>query len=432
MPAQEVQPAPEVPERYCVIGAGPCGLTACKNLLQQGLPFDCLEARPDLGGLWNLAAGPSPAYPSVSMITSKRLSAFVDHAMPAGLPPFPSQPQALDYLRSYAAHFQLADHIQFGKRVERAVPLQEGWLVHVAGETEPRCYRGLIVASGHHWHPLMPSWAGTFQGRILHAFDYDGPEAFEGQRVLVVGAGNTGCDLASELSRHAAETALSMRRGYHFLPKFMWGAPIDRCGEALAKWRLPWFAYRAVAGMLLRIARGRPERYGLPAPKHRLFEAHPIINSQLLYDVGHGRVKIRANVSRLDDTQVWFQDGVCEPFDAILCATGYQATFPFLDQPTLDDLYLHIFDRHRDDFFVVGLIQPNGSIWSLADYQAQLIAKVLVAGREDPAALKWLNRQKRRAGYRSGIRYLSSERHRYEVETFSYKRALLSHLDHFG
>ncbi|MEM8680431.1 MAG: NAD(P)-binding domain-containing protein, partial [Planctomycetota bacterium] len=422
---------PRTAPAYGVIGAGPCGLTACKNLLQQGFEVECLEAREDLGGIWNLAAGRTAAYPSVSMITSKRLSAFADHPMPSGLPPFPSQTQAIDYLQSYADRFQLRKHIEFGMRVERAEPQADGWSVQVVGESAPRHYRGLIVASGHHWEPLMPSWSGTFDGRLMHAFDYTSPQEFEGQRVLVVGAGNTGCDLASEISRYAADTALSLRRGYHFLPKFMWGAPIDRCGEAFARWRLPLFIYRAIAGCLLRIAIGSPVRYGLPKPEHRLFEAHPIINSQLLYDVGHGRVRIRPDVNRLDGSQVCFKDGTDDPFDTIICATGYRPEFPFLPPGQMDNLYLNVFHRERNDLFAVGLIQPSGSIWSLADYQSQLIAKVLLAARDDRPTAATFAQAKRRDGYRSNIRYLSSDRHRLEVEYFGYERSLKTHLARF-
>ena len=418
-------------ERFCVIGAGPAGLTAIKNLRQRGMNVECFEARSDIGGLWNLEAGSTAVYPSVSMITSKRLSSFVDHPMPRGLPPFPNQQHAIDYLRSYADRFGLRDHISCNSMVSHARPIDRGWEIQVEGHPEPRIYQGVIVASGHHWDPLWPEWQGTFGGRLMHSSEYDVPADFQDQRVLIVGAGNSGCDIASEVSRYASRTLVSMRRGYYFLPKFLGGAPIDRCGEWLHRFRLPKFVYRTVAAWWLQLAVGSPSRYGLPNPDHQLFEAHPIINSRFLDDVGHGRIQVKPDIKELCNDGVTFVDDTMEEVDVIICATGYRASFPFLHNYSVDDLYLKVFDRQRDDFFVIGLIQPNGSIWPLADYQAQLVSAFLAERKQASAALNRFRKRKVHRRPRRKIAYLSTERHRFEIEYFGYLRELRKELASF-
>jgi len=366
------------------------------------------------------------------MISSKRLTEYVDFPMPKEYPPFPSHRLALEYLRSYAREFQLYDAIEFNSTVEKVVPRDDGWAVQIKGESEPRTFAGVVIANGHHWDARRPQLPGNFNGEQLHSSQYKTHDILQGKRVLVVGAGNSGCDIAVEASRHAASATISMRRGYHFLPKFLYGAPVDSVGERMLMFGMPLWARRLAARYALRIAVGQPSRYGAPKPDHKLFETHPIINSQLLYHAGHGDVVIRSDVSELCGDEVRFADGEQEPFDLIIYATGFHVSFPFIENDLLNDqgdgveLFLNAIHPERDDLFVVGLIQPDSGIWGLADYQAQLIASYLVAKRHAPDRAKWLKNQIQK-GHRSlsaGVSYVGSPRHRYEVEHFSFRRRL--------
>ena len=121
---------------------------------------------------------------------------------------------------------------------------------------EERSYRGLVIANGHHWSARMPDYPGKFHGRILHARHYKTPDLFRGQRVLVVGAGNSGCDIAIEAAQNADRTLLSLRRGYHFIPKYLFGKPADQVGEVMLKLRLPLFLMRAINTWTLRLWQG--------------------------------------------------------------------------------------------------------------------------------------------------------------------------------
>ena len=368
---------------YCVIGAGASGLTAAKNLKQAGIPVEVFERQDQLGGNWYFGSPHSSVYASTHMISSKRLTEFCDFPMPSEYPPYPSHEQAWGYLKAYADHFGLGDHLRYGSTVRRIAPSGDAWHVWLEGEAQPRTFRGVVIANGHHWDPRWPDFVKDFTGTVLHAHDYRDPDIFKGQRVLVVGAGNSGCDIVVESARHAARTDWSLRRGYHFLPKFLCGAPLDRGGEALYRWGIPASMFRGIARLCLHIAVGPPQRYGLPRPDHPLFASHPIINSQVLHELAHGRSGVHGDVARAEGKRVDFRDGTSIEVDMILCATGYHLSFPFADRDLMlrDEqprCWLHLFHRDHPNLYVVGMIQPTGSIWQLADYQAQLIAHDIV------------------------------------------------------
>ena len=427
-------------DRYCVIGAGPCGLTAAKNLLTQGLACDVIEREPDLGGNWHFGQASSSVYASTHLISSKTLTQFLDFPMPADYPHYPSHAQVLAYLRAYAEHFHLREQIQFNRTVERVEPAEQGWQVKLLGESESRSYRGIIVANGHHWEPMLPQFPGRFTGQVLHSHDYKIPELFRNQRVLIVGAGNSGCDIAVEAARHGTAAWLSMRRGYHFLPKFLRGLPIDLRGERLHRWGFPLWLRRMIAAFLVRAPVGSLKHYGLPAPDHRLFETHPLVNSQLLYELGHGRIKVKPNIAELCGAEVKFADGTTEQVDVIVYATGYKLSFPFLDtrwvlnEQNRLHLFLNAFHAERDDFLVAGLIQPDSGIWGLADLQCRLFAKYQVAQRESPAQAAKFKQQKSHGhdDLGNGVRYLNTPRHLLEVEYYGYRERLRKLLRMFG
>jgi cation diffusion facilitator CzcD-associated flavoprotein CzcO len=417
--------------KFCLLGAGSSGLAAAKNFAQAGIPFDCLEREDDVGGNWYYGKPASSVYRSTHLISSKSLTEYADFPMPEAYPHFPSHEQAWEYLRSYARHFGLYKRIEFNTAVERIEPTEGGWNVRLA-DGRIRRYRGVVIANGHNWDPQRPDYAGAFDGPEIHSSEYKTPDVLEGKRVLVVGAGNSGCDIAVEAAQHAAATFQSTRRGYHYLPKFLLGKPIDLCGERLLRWRLPLWLRRRVSAALVRVALGPPDRYGLPRPDHRLFETHPIINSQMLYYVGHGRIRPKPDVKELAGTRVRFVDGSEEAIDAIVYATGFKISFPFIDAKHLNcvggrpELYLNIFHPERDDLFVAGLIQPDSGQWGLVDYQTRLIARyVRGLDAHRPAAARFRQRKRReRPGLSAGIRYVDSTRHLLEVEHFSYRNRL--------
>lgn len=432
-------PAEDRSDRYCVIGAGSSGLAALKNLLQAGLAADCLEREDDVGGNWYYGRPHSSVYQSVHLISSKRLTEYTDFPMPAEYPQYPHHALVWDYLRAYARRFGLYERIEFNVGVARCLPEGSGWRVILEGGRE-RLYRGLVVANGHNWDPRRPQYPGSFHGLSLHSSEYKTPDALRGRRVLVVGAGNSGCDIAVEAAQHAAAAYHSLRRGYHFLPKFIHGKPVDQTGELLHRLRLPRRIRQWIARTAAHWAIGRPEQFGLPKPDHRLFQTHPIVNSQLLYCAGHGDLCIKPDVAELCGDAVRFVDGTSVPVDVIIYATGFKISFPFLDREHLayvderPGLYLNVFHPQRDDLFVIGLIQPDSGQFGLVDCQSQLMSRFLRAYEKHEPSAAWFRRLKAgpQPDLSGGIGYLNSSRHLLEVEHFSYRRRLEGLIRKFG
>ena len=425
--------------RICVIGAGPSGLATVKALRERGLACDCFEREDDVGGNWCFGKPSSSVYRSTHLISSKRLTEFADFPMPKAYPPYPSREQVHDYLRTYAREFGLYDNIEFNRSVDRVEPAERGWLVQLAGEPAVRHYARVFIANGHHWSPRMPNYAGSFAGEVIHSHAYKSPDVLVGRRVLVVGAGNSGCDIAVEAAQHAAAAFISLRRGYHFLPKFMHGKPIDVLGLNLQRARFPLWLRRMISAVLVRMALGPPHRFGLPRPDHKLFETHPIINSQLFYQLGHGRIRVKPDIAALAGGEVHFTDGTREAIDLVIYATGYDVRFPFIDQSHLNwrdgfpDLHLFAFHPQRDDLFVMGMIQPNGGLWPLAELQAKLAAAFIEADLHGDLTADKFRRQKQiaRPHLDGGIHFLPTPRHRLEVDYYTFRKHLRKLLAQF-
>ncbi len=412
-----------------VIGAGPSGLSALKALLQKGLRAIALEKRHDVGGVWLYEEGPgrhSSAYKTLVTITSKTRSAFSDFPFPADAPDYLPYWAVQAYFRRYAEHFGLLTQIRFEQEVTKAQPSSGKWLVETAqGETHESRY--LIVASGHHWKPYLPSYPGHFNGESWHAHDYTDPVQLRGRRLLIVGAGNSGADIAVDGARLAKSVDLSIRRGYHILPKFaFFGEATDALYHKLVA-PFPRPLRRLLSGMTVRLLTGSPTRYGMPVPKDPIFHTHPLVNSELLYQLRHGKVRLRPSIARLEGDSVLFTDGQRASYDLIIWATGYEVAFPFLAPELVPAgekvtrLYLHVFHVDEPTLAFVGLIQPNGCLWNLSELQGRLIA-AHVAGHYALPTNAAAEAQAYWEAHRR--RYAESPRHLLEVDWHEYHRDL--------
>ncbi len=432
-------------KRYCIIGAGACGLAVAKTFAERGIAFDCFEAEGDIGGIWN-PDSPHAVYGSTHLNSSKKLSRYPDFKFPDEMPTYVSAAQAQDYLRAYAQEFGIYDRITFNTRVveierQDIEGEDKGWRVQIEGEASPRHYDGVVVANGHHWHPHTPDYPGTFDGEMLHSHDVKSKEQLKDKRVLVVGAGNSAVDILDDAAHDGKAAIHSMRRSYYFFPKLLFGKPTDAVIDRLSHVPLPRrFMYRIYKlGMWILI--GSHERYGLEKPDHDLFEAHPTACTTYLDHVVHGRIATKPGISRLEGKRVHFEDETSEEVDLLIWATGFRVNFPFMDDSyVLDEkgrpqLFIHTFHREWDDFFVCGLFEPaEGGVWQIADFQARLIAAYITAQEHDEKRAAWFKALKRdgKPDIGHGLKPGDTPWHRYEIHHLRFRRYMGRLLKKFG
>lgn len=424
--------AQDTQHRYALIGAGPMGLATARVLAAQGIAFDGFELNSDVGGLWDIGAPRSTMYETAHLISSKRKTEFTDFPMGDGIADYPSHRDVLAYFRAFADHFDLRRHFRFGAEVTLLEPLGgngDGWRVcwRADGKSHEAHYKGVLIANGTLSEPNMPQFPGEWAGELLHAAGYRTPRQFADRRVLVVGAGNSGCDIAVDAIHHAESCDISMRRGYYFVPKYVFGKPADTVGGAI---RLPMWLKRRVDGLVLRWFVGDAQRYGFPRPDYQLYEAHPVVNSLIVFHAGHGDIRVRPDIERLDGKTVHFRDGTTGEYDTILAATGYRLHYPFIDDAHLNwqgdapHLYLNCMHPERDDLFVMGMIEAAGLGWQGRHEQAEMVARYIKA--QGTPAGDALKAEKARGFERAtgGMQYVDLPRMAYYVDKQTYLRAV--------
>ncbi|RYY48704.1 MAG: NAD(P)/FAD-dependent oxidoreductase, partial [Comamonadaceae bacterium] len=193
-----------------LIGAGPSGLAAARNLQKAGLAFQGFEAHTDVGGLWDIANPRSTVYHSAHLISSKRTTEFAEFPMGDDVADYPSHRELREYFAAFADRFDLRRHFRFGARVQKVEPLDDSaappWQVtwtEADGRARSEVFAGVVIANGTLSEPGMPRFEGHFDGELLHTAAYKHPGLFAGKRVLVVGAGNSGCDIAVDAVHYA-------------------------------------------------------------------------------------------------------------------------------------------------------------------------------------------------------------------------------------
>jgi hypothetical protein len=421
-------------ERYCIVGAGPAGLTAARALLKAGIEFDLFERHSDVGGIWDPENEGSPMYDSAHFISSKWTSHFYGFPMPEDFPDYPTNRQILDYIRSFARAYGLYGHITFETAVEHASPVGDGeWLVTLAGG-EQRRYAGLICANGTTWNPNVPDYPGMeeFAGDLRHAVTYRRAAEFDGKRVLIVGGGNSGVDIACDAATHAEKAFYSVRRGYRYLPKFVFDVPLDvfinEGGELPDGVVVP-----EDPSAMIDVLVGDLTRFGLPAPDHEALLSHPIVNTQVLHHLAHADLFAKPDVERFTETGAVFADGSEEDLDLVLLATGYGWKIPYVDESLIEwkqnhpQLYLNVFHRSIDSLYVLGMIEFASAAYQRFDEMAQLVVGDIKARQSGEQREKLREfKATHRPDLRGEMEYIDSPRHANYVEVHTYVETLAS------
>ena len=425
-------------KRVCVIGAGSSGITAMRSLKEKDIDFVCFEKSTWIGGNWKYDNdnGQSAAYKSLHINTSRQMMEYAEYPMPKDFPDYPDHFQIAQYFEDFVDHFGLRESIRFQTEVESVVPAESGgWDVSWSardGESGTDHFTDVIVCNGHHWDKRWPEPAfpgsDTFEGVQMHAHDYRTPEIFEGKRVLVLGIGNSAVDIAVESSREAEATFLSMRRGAWIVPKYFGSTPTDRATTGPMS-RLPLKVQSLGMWLTLKLAVGGPADYGLPKPDHMPLRAHPTVSQDLLGRLGHGDIKVKANIERLDGDSVVFTDGSREKIDMVVYCTGYKITFPFLEPEVFSaadnkvDLYQRIVPPEQPGLYFIGLIQPLGAIMPLAEVQCDWVAELINDEGTLPDRLE-MRRDIALEQAKMARRFVSSKRHTVQVDFDPYLRGL--------
>lgn len=416
-----------------MIGAGASGLSAARVLDRRGIPFEVVERHDAIGGIWDIDNPGTPVYETAHFISSKTLSALEGFPFPEKYPDYPHHEQVLAYLDDFAEVFDLRRHIRFRTEVVHIEPAPAGWSVALRrrdeDRTEERIYAGVVMGSGNFWTPNLPDYPGEWTEEVFHSQEYRSLDQLRGKRVLVVGAGNTGCDIAGDAATVADEAAISMRRGYRVLPKHIFGRPTDVFANSGPN--LPGPVQQKVFNKLLEVVVGDQTRLGLPEPDHDVLASHPILNTQLLDRLGHGDVEVRPDVAELDGDEVRFVDGTVEGYDLVIWATGYRVAFPYLDRDHLDwrrndpDLFVNVVSRGDDALFALGILEIDAGAFPIISLQAELVGQVIHDLHHDPRQASAFRALKQtRPDLSGGIEHVDSPRHDYYVQDHAYRTYL--------
>lgn len=349
-----------------VVGAGPAGLAVAYELARRGLSYRVLE-RGRVGEAWH------HHYDRLHLHTLKQVSALPGRPMSAAYPRFPSRAQFLAYLQQYAHHFDL--RVEEGIELRRVAFVGQRWQLDTSrGRLEAAV---LVMATGIWSAPVRPHLPGEerFGGRIIHSRDYRSPRPFQGQRVLVVGAGNSGSEIAVDLAEHGVETAISVRSGVAFVPE-----PHSTAAVRLAAWLLRTLP-RPLAERLLR--RRDFRHLGLPLPPGSPLDHFPVVGYELPEAVAAGKVGVYPSLEGLERATARFADGRTASFDALILATGYRpALEPVEHALTFDSEGRPLLDRYgraaaNPRLICVGYSYPTTEGWIQAIGR---VARVAVDG----------------------------------------------------
>lgn len=332
-----------------VVGAGPAGLAVSHQLRRRRTEHVVLERGDDVGASWR------SFYTSLVLHTGKHLSSLPDLPFERGDPLFTPRPAFVGYLERYARTLELP--VRNRTEVVAATPIDEGWSVQT--ERGVHLARVLVVATGIAGRPRVPAIQGAeaFSGSIRHSIEYRDPQPFAGRRVLVVGAGNSAAEIASELGRAGVATTIAIRSGVLVVPLTVAGVPSQYIGIGLR--RLPRAIGTAIARASVMIT-GRRRQDGLPRSAANPLDVIPIVGMQLSDAIRDGRVDLRAGLTELTATTARYADGTETPIDDVILATGFTAAISWLaggialDERGFANRHNRVVSADRDRLLFVG------------------------------------------------------------------------------
>lgn len=423
---------PRPVQRVAVLGAGAAGLSAARYLLARDHEVTIFEKGSRVGGLWvyDNDNGLSAAYRSLHINSEPRVTHYRDYPFPTGTPLFPSHWDVARYLEDFSRETGVVKHIRFNAHVVAVQPVDDspghGWRVRLeGGEEQP--FDSVVVATGHQGVPRHPPFAREFDGEYLHSHSYRRPDAYADKRVLVVGVGNSGLDIAADVCTRAAKTIVSARSPVLIMPRMLFGVPSARVLGALNRPFIPWPVQRAVMRAISRAMHGPMEQWGFRTPKTR---THPASNATFMSHVAYRKIDVRPGVSRVAGKEVHFDDGTVETVDTIIAATGYLIHLPFLPpdvSPVVGDrvdLYRRVVHPEWPGLYFIGFFNVSGGAnISMMDVQSEWMA-ALVSGEVAPPDVETMRRRIREDHAFVARRYPGTPRYGLELEPRRYRQQI--------
>ena len=362
-----------------IVGGGSAGLACAKCLQDQGLhDFVILEQTGQVASKWRAH------YDRLHLHTSKNWSELPGKKYPSDQPKYPPKAAVVQYLEEYAREHGLKP--VFNTTVQHIERQADGlWQVQTNHETYTA--HNLIMATGLNHTPKMPQYEGLggYTGQLLHSSQYKNGQPFTGQKVLVVGVGNSGCEQAICLHEHGAFPSLSVRSGVNVLPRDILGMPVLEASK-LTKWLPPkiadWINRPIVHFYIGDITKYglRKHRYG-PAEQLQKENRVPLLDIGTMRLIREGHITVYPNIQKIIGKTVRFEDGREQEFDAIIMATGYRHNLQsllLLSDEQLADLKQPIHKQRfvgQDGLYLCGFyLSPNGMLHEIA-HEAQFIAK---------------------------------------------------------
>jgi len=365
-----------------IVGAGPAGLAAAACLKRRGVDALVLESGASLGHSWR------HHYDRLRLHTVKQQSQLPGLPFGKELPRYPSRADFVSYLEAYAARFAIEPRT--GEAVRRVRAEDGGFAV----ETVRTIYRAraVVMAAGLNRVPNPDRLPGQdrFGGALIHSRDYRNADRFGGQRVLVIGAGNTGAEIALDLAEHAARPTLALRSPINIVPRDFLGMP-TQLTSIRTRW-LPLAVSDRIGRLVSRLAFGNLTRYGLARPDLGPLSAIALRRRIPLIDVGtiaaikRGEIAVKPAVVRITETGAAFADDSAGAFDALVLATGYRPGLEeILDVPGVLDG--DGFPRDwkgggaQPNLFFVGYAQPATGLLRQIAIDAERVAGAIVPRR---------------------------------------------------
>jgi dimethylaniline monooxygenase (N-oxide forming) len=420
-----------VTARAAVIGAGASGLVTARLLIQSGVDTTVYEAGSHAGGLWvyDNDNGQSIAYRNLHINTHKRRTQYRHFPFPAGTIDFARHDTMATYFEDYAKYFDIMPRIRFSDRVLGVARAGGRWTV-TSSASGTESYDSVVVASGHYGTPRWPELPGQFTGDIIHSAFYRTQEGYAGKRVLLVGIGQSACDIAVDVSWVADRTVISARTGALVGPRWVLaGIPRDLLLTRLDGVHAPRFVLERLSRAALYLHSGSIEKHGFRRPPGR---TQPSDNQFLASLVRYGRIGLEPGIKAVEGKEVEFENGHKEEFDKIIAATGYLVSLPFLKgvveiTPDCSDvlgLYKRVASIDNPGLYFVGLVGVHlgGPPLQLYERQAELVADLVEGSAHLPPRAEMVaDVERRRETVRE--RYVNRPRHallepllKYQVE----------------